>query len=148
MLTYGPHVSDYVTRHRGTGEGVVVAPQAVEPEVFGRNVSAQEVAVWREDHELGDSALVLFVGRLVEDKGVAVLSDAWRLVGGHDVMLGVVGEGGAGRREWGFGETSSSREGSIGRSSPSPTRPPTSWSFLRSQRAASSSRGASSATRR
>ena len=67
-------------------------------------MSAQEVAVWREDLELGDSALVLFVGRLVEDKGVAVLADAWRLVRGRAAVLCLVGDGDAGRREWGFGE--------------------------------------------
>jgi glycosyltransferase involved in cell wall biosynthesis len=104
IVTYGPHVSEYVTRHRGSEEGVVVAPQAVEPELFERSVSAQEVAVWREDHRLGDSALVLFVGRLVEDKGVAVLSDAWRLVRRNAALLGLVGDGDEGRREWGFGE--------------------------------------------
>jgi glycosyltransferase involved in cell wall biosynthesis len=104
IVTYGPHVSDYVVRYRGTGEQVVVAPQAVEPEIFGRHVSVHEVAAWREDHGLGDSALVLFVGRLVEDKGVAVLSDAWRLVRGRAAVLGLVGDDGAGRREWGFGE--------------------------------------------
>jgi glycosyltransferase involved in cell wall biosynthesis len=103
ILTYGPHVSDYIARYRGNPNGVVVAPQAVEPEVFGRSVSATEVAVWREDHRLGDRPLVLFVGRLVEDKGVAVLSDAWRLVRRDAAVLGIVGEN-DGAREWGFGE--------------------------------------------
>jgi glycosyltransferase involved in cell wall biosynthesis len=93
-----------VTRYRGSGEGVAVAPQAVEPELFGRSVSAQEVAAWREDLDLGDSALVLFVGRLVEDKGVAVLSDAWRSVGRRNAVLCLVGDVSAGGREWGFGE--------------------------------------------
>jgi glycosyltransferase involved in cell wall biosynthesis len=102
VLTYGSHVSDYVTSCRGNSNGVIVAPQAVEPEIFGRQVSATEVAVWREDHGLGDGSLVLFVGRLVEDKGVAVLSDAWRLIRGDDAVLGVVGES-DGAREWGFG---------------------------------------------
>jgi glycosyltransferase involved in cell wall biosynthesis len=103
IVTYGPHVSDYVTRFRGHADDVIVAPQAVEPEVFGRSVSATEVAVWREDFGLGDSPLVLFVGRLVEDKGVSVLSDAWRLVRGDEAVLGIVGEK-DGAREWGFGE--------------------------------------------
>jgi glycosyltransferase involved in cell wall biosynthesis len=103
VLTYGSHVSDYVTRYRGNSNGVIVAPQAVEPEIFGRQVSATEVAVWREDHGLGDGPLVLFVGRLVEDKGVAALSDAWRLVRKDAGVLGIVGES-DGTREWGFGE--------------------------------------------
>jgi glycosyltransferase involved in cell wall biosynthesis len=104
VLTYGPHVSDYVTRYRGNTNGVIVAPQAVEPEIFGRHVSVHEVSAWREDHGLGDGPLVLFVGRLVEDKGVAVLSDAWRLVRADHAVLGIVGES-DGAREWGFGES-------------------------------------------
>jgi glycosyltransferase involved in cell wall biosynthesis len=104
IVTYGPHVSGYVARYRGTGDGIVVAPQAVEPEIFGRHVSVHEVAAWREDNALGDALLVLFVGRLVEDKGVAVLSDAWRLLRGRTAVLGLVGDDVAGRREWGFGE--------------------------------------------
>jgi glycosyltransferase involved in cell wall biosynthesis len=104
VLTYGPHVSRYVARFRGSEQGVLVAPQAVEPELFGRPVPAQEVAAWRADLELGDSPLVLFVGRLVEDKGLAVLSDAWRLLADRGAALCLVGDGQAGRREWGFGE--------------------------------------------
>jgi glycosyltransferase involved in cell wall biosynthesis len=103
VLTYGPHVSRYVAGHRGSEHGVIVAPQAVEPELFGRSVSAQEVAAWRADLELGDSQLVLFVGRLVEEKGVAALSDAWREVRRGGARLCLVGEANSGAREWGFG---------------------------------------------
>jgi glycosyltransferase involved in cell wall biosynthesis len=104
VVTYGSHVSEYVARYRGSEQGVIVAPQVVEPDVFGRTVSVQEVAALREDLELGDAALVLFVGRLVEDKGVAVLSDAWRLVRHGASVLCLAGDGDEGRREWGFGE--------------------------------------------
>ena len=38
VLTYGPHVSRYVARYRGSEHGFV-APQAVEAEVFGREVT-------------------------------------------------------------------------------------------------------------
>jgi glycosyltransferase involved in cell wall biosynthesis len=104
VLTYGQHVSQYVARYRGSEQGVIAAPQAVEPELFGRPVPAQETAAWRADLGLGDSPLVLFVGRLVEDKGLAVLSDAWRLLADRDAVLCLAGNGQTGRREWGFGE--------------------------------------------
>jgi glycosyltransferase involved in cell wall biosynthesis len=101
VLTYGPHVSEYVERHRGTAEGVIVAPQAVEPEVFGRTVPAAEIAAWRADLGLGDVPLVLFVGRLVEEKGVGVLTEAWRRLGGNAALC-LVGDQTAGLN-WGFG---------------------------------------------
>jgi glycosyltransferase involved in cell wall biosynthesis len=94
VLTYGPHVSRYVTRHRGDDRGVIVAPQAVEQELFGRAVQDAEVAEWREQTGVGEGPLVLFVGRLVADKGVPVLLDAWRgLKERGDARLCLVGDG-------------------------------------------------------
>jgi glycosyltransferase involved in cell wall biosynthesis len=93
VLTYGPHVSRYVERYRGMKGNVIVAPQAVEPELFGRAVSTAETAAWRADVGIGDSRLVLFVGRLVEEKGVDVLAGAWLRLGRSDARLCLVGEG-------------------------------------------------------
>jgi glycosyltransferase involved in cell wall biosynthesis len=92
VITYGDHVSDYVERYRGENRNVFVAPQAVEPELFGRAVSAAEIASWRADLGLGDARLVLFVGRLVEAKGIRVLADAWRSAQRRDALLCLVGE--------------------------------------------------------
>ncbi|MBS1868128.1 MAG: glycosyltransferase family 4 protein [Actinobacteria bacterium] len=78
VVTYGEHVRSYVTRYRGHDDDVVIAPQSVEAELFGRPVEAQEVAAWRAEAELGEGPLVLYVGRLVEEKGVADLLAAWR----------------------------------------------------------------------
>jgi glycosyltransferase involved in cell wall biosynthesis len=71
---------------------VFVAPQSVEPELFGRSVSDSEVAAFREEHELGGGPLVLYVGRLVTEKGVAVLLDAWPMVSA-DATLVLIGDG-------------------------------------------------------
>jgi glycosyltransferase involved in cell wall biosynthesis len=78
VLTYGPHVSRYVARHRRSEQGVIAAPQAVEQELFARQVSPAEIAAWRSTLELPDGPVVLFVGRLVREKGVQVLLEAWR----------------------------------------------------------------------
>jgi glycosyltransferase involved in cell wall biosynthesis len=93
VLTYGPHVSEYVKSHRGEDGSVFVAPQAIEPEIFGRQVAAAETAAWRTDLGIGDARLVLFVGRLVEDKGVGVLADAWARAEHRGARLCLVGEG-------------------------------------------------------
>lgn len=73
VVTYGPHVSRYVRR-----EDAIVAPQSVEADLFGRPVAPEEIASWRAEHELFDGPLVLYVGRLVEEKGIDVLLTAWR----------------------------------------------------------------------
>ena len=77
VVTYGPHVTRYVEQFRPRGN-VFEAPQAVDPSVFGRPVSQAERA--RARARLGaepDAFLALFVGRLVPEKGVEVLLDAW-----------------------------------------------------------------------
>jgi glycosyltransferase involved in cell wall biosynthesis len=104
VLTYGPHVSRYVVRYRRHDRGVIVAPQAVEPEVFGRAVSAHEVAAWRADLDLGGGSLVLFVGRLVREKGIDVLAQAWRGLGNGDARLCVIGDGPQRPEETVFGD--------------------------------------------
>ena len=79
VTTYGPHVSRYVTRWRGSDAGVFEAPQAVDGAHFGRPVSTDERAAARDRAGAsGDDFLVLFVGRLEREKGLDVLLDAWR----------------------------------------------------------------------
>lgn len=78
VVTYGPHVSRFVAGIRGGDTNVFVAPQAVEPEVFAREASADESAAFRDRFGLGDGPLALYVGRFVAEKGVEVLLEAWR----------------------------------------------------------------------
>ncbi|HEX4806612.1 MAG TPA: glycosyltransferase family 4 protein [Conexibacter sp.] len=80
VVTYGEHVRRYVARHRGRDDDVVIAPQSVEVELFGRAVAPEEVAAWRDEHALPDGPLVLFAGRLVPEKGVEQLLAAWSLL--------------------------------------------------------------------
>ncbi|MEX0992883.1 MAG: glycosyltransferase family 4 protein [Solirubrobacterales bacterium] len=96
VLTYGPHVSRYVERHRDSDQGVFAAPQAVEPDVFGQTVTGIEIEELRAG--LGvptdGSPIVLFVGRLVPEKGVELLLRVWRrIAAGTDATLCLVGDG-------------------------------------------------------
>ncbi|MGN6187678.1 MAG: glycosyltransferase [Conexibacter sp.] len=98
VVTYGEHVRRYVARYRGRDDDVVIAPQSVEAELFGRAVGADEVAAWRTEIGLPDGPLVLYVGRLVEEKGIEALLDAWRAVvtapsAGPAPTLAVIGDG-------------------------------------------------------
>lgn len=93
VLTYGSHVSRYVAGYRGHDDDVTIAPQSVEAELFGRPVAAEEVAAWRAEHDLPDGPLVLFVGRLVPEKGVRELLAAWRELGDASASLAVIGDG-------------------------------------------------------
>jgi glycosyltransferase involved in cell wall biosynthesis len=77
VVTYGPHVTRYVEQFRSSGN-VFEAPQAVDPWLFGKPVSEAKRAVARERMGAADEGfLALFVGRLVPEKGVDVLLQAW-----------------------------------------------------------------------
>jgi glycosyltransferase involved in cell wall biosynthesis len=91
VVTYGEHVRRYVARYRGRDDDVVIAPQSVEAELFGRHVGEDEVADWRADAGLPDGPLILYLGRLVEEKGVEDLLVAWRTING--ATLAVIGDG-------------------------------------------------------
>lgn len=90
VVTYGPHASAYIARHRGRDDALV-APQSVEADPFGRTVGADERAAWRAQHELPNGPLVLYVGRLVHEKGLETLLAAWRDVDGATLVA--IGDG-------------------------------------------------------
>jgi glycosyltransferase involved in cell wall biosynthesis len=78
VIAYGEHVRRFVARTRGTTDGVFVAPQSVEPELFARPVTKAEIDAFRAHHSLPPGPGALFAGRLVPEKGIAVLLEAWR----------------------------------------------------------------------
>jgi glycosyltransferase involved in cell wall biosynthesis len=92
VIAYGEHVRRFVARIRGHDSDVFVAPQAVEAELFGRRVTAAETESFRHRHGLGDGPLVIYCGRFVEAKGIAVLSAAWRASRAPATLI-AVGEG-------------------------------------------------------
>lgn len=95
VATYGPHVSRYVERHRGSAAGVVVAPQAVDVDHFGAPVADADRAAARERAAgPGAELLVLFAGRLVREKGIETLVEAWRRAElGPGARLALAGDG-------------------------------------------------------
>jgi glycosyltransferase involved in cell wall biosynthesis len=95
VVAYGEHVRRFVASIRGRDDDVFVAPQSVEPELFARPVAAEDVAAFRAAHGLGNGPLALYVGRLVPEKGLEVLLEAWGRVlrAQPDATLVVVGDG-------------------------------------------------------
>ena len=62
VVAYGEHVRRFVAWIRGRDDDVFVAPQSVEPELFGRAVGADEIEAFRARHELGPARSSLYVG--------------------------------------------------------------------------------------
>ena len=94
VLTYGEHVSRYLHRYRAADRITLVAPQAVEADLFGRPVGDDEIAAWRAEAGLPPAGpLVLYVGRLVREKGIEVLLRAWGRLGMEGATLVLAGDG-------------------------------------------------------
>jgi glycosyltransferase involved in cell wall biosynthesis len=92
VIAYGEHVRGFVAGIRGRDDDVFVAPQSVEPELFTRSVPDEEIEGFRAAHELGTAPLVLYVGRLIEEKGVGVLLDAWQRLDSRATLV-LIGDG-------------------------------------------------------
>jgi glycosyltransferase involved in cell wall biosynthesis len=92
VVAYGEHVRRFVAGLRGRDSDVFIAPQTVEPELFGREVSAAEIEQFRTEHDLPPGPLVLYVGRLVAEKGVGVLLEAWPRVAAEATLV-LIGDG-------------------------------------------------------
>ena len=93
VVAYGEHVRRFVAGIRGRDDDVFVAPQSVEPELFGAVIPETEIAAFRARHSLDpERPIVLYAGRLVHEKGVDVLLAAWRSVK-SDATLVLIGDG-------------------------------------------------------
>jgi glycosyltransferase involved in cell wall biosynthesis len=95
VIAYGEHVRRFVARIRGRDDDIFIAPQSVEPELFGREISDEEVESFRARHGLeAAGALAIYVGRLVPEKGVGVLLDTWPSIHARcGATLVLVGDG-------------------------------------------------------
>jgi glycosyltransferase involved in cell wall biosynthesis len=96
VATYGPHVSAYVSGRRGTNRNVFEAPQAVSTQEFGQRIPPElrRHARMHAGAPPDGGFLALFAGRLVKEKGVGVLLDAWRRADlGGGAVLALAGDG-------------------------------------------------------
>jgi glycosyltransferase involved in cell wall biosynthesis len=92
LVAYGEHARRFAAARRGHDDDIFIAPQSVEPKLFGRGVSAEEVAAWRSELGLGSGPLVLYTGRLVVEKGIQVLAEAWPRLRAPATLV-VIGDG-------------------------------------------------------
>ncbi len=92
VIAYGEHVRRFVAGMRGRDGDVFIAPQTAEPDLFGRHVSGDELDRFRGRHGIGAGPIVLYVGRLVPEKGIPVLLEAWLRLS-PDATLVLIGDG-------------------------------------------------------
>ena len=89
VVTYGPHVSAYV-RARGAGN-VHVAPQAVDNAFWSAPTGPPALSDWPKEAD----TRFLFVGREAPEKGLSVLTAAWREAAAHRPGIALALAGGS-----------------------------------------------------
>jgi glycosyltransferase involved in cell wall biosynthesis len=77
VVTYGSHVSAAVVSKGVAPEAVTIVPQCVPNEHFGGPRPAAEIGRLRRSWGVGEGRVVLYVGRLVAEKGTDLLVDAF-----------------------------------------------------------------------
>jgi len=94
IVVYGEHVKRYLMSEGVPGERIFVAAHAVENEAYNRPVSEEEKQVLRQQLDIAPGKkIVLYLGRLVEEKGLPYLLEAFASLQRDDTVLVLVGTG-------------------------------------------------------
>jgi len=94
IVVYGEHVKRYLMSEGVPGERIFVAAHAVENEAYNCPVSEEEKQVLRQQLDIAPGKkIVLYLGRLVEEKGLPYLLEAFALLRRDDAALVLVGTG-------------------------------------------------------
>jgi glycosyltransferase involved in cell wall biosynthesis len=93
IVVYGEHVKRYLVSLNVAPEKIFVAAHAVDNSQYNRNISEGEKTALRERLGLVNQKIVLYLGRLEEEKGVEDLIQAFALLKADNAALVVVGDG-------------------------------------------------------
>ncbi|MGN6733528.1 MAG: glycosyltransferase family 4 protein [Candidatus Binatia bacterium] len=93
IVAYGEHVKRYLIGLKVAPEKIFVAPHAMDNSQYSGTISRDEKMTLRKRYSLVDQKLVLYLGRLEEEKGVEYLVQAFARLKNDNTALLIVGEG-------------------------------------------------------
>jgi glycosyltransferase involved in cell wall biosynthesis len=93
IVVYGEHVKRYLVSLNVAPEKIFVAAHAVDNSQYNRLVDGDEKVALRQRLGLENEKIVLYLGRLEEEKGVEYLINAFALLRTTNAALVVVGDG-------------------------------------------------------
>lgn len=94
IVTYGPHIDEYLVGEGVERKRLFTTKHAVENADYWREVAEEEKAALRQKLNLNsDQKICLYVGRIVHEKGLNYLVDAFAQLKREDVTLVMVGSG-------------------------------------------------------
>ena len=94
VVTYGEHVKQYLSSEGVEPSRVFVASHAVDNDLYSRDIPEAEKKSLRRELSLDPgSTVILFMGRLEEEKGLPYLVDAFAELDKQDAVLVLAGTG-------------------------------------------------------
>jgi len=93
IVVYGDHVKRYLVSEGVPAERIYSAHHAVDNAAYDRVVPEVERLALRERLSAGDHRIVLYLGRLEENKGLDYLIEAFAAVQDRQALLVLAGEG-------------------------------------------------------
>lgn len=93
IVVYGSHIKKYLVELGVPPQKISIAWQVQDNAIFARPVSEEQKSEKKRELGIKTTRLILFVGRLVEQKGIRILLEAYRLLENRDVSLLIIGRG-------------------------------------------------------
>ena len=93
IIVYGRHVKKYLTSLGIPSEKIAVAWQVQDNRKFEKLVTENQKEAKKKELGIKTTRVILYVGRLVEQKGIRLLLEAFKSLGNSDVSLALVGRG-------------------------------------------------------
>jgi len=94
IVVYGGHGKKFLIEKGINSEKIFIAWQTVDNELYGREIKEEEILAVRKRFEIPeDKKIVLYVGRLVELKGIEYLLEALNILDKDKFLFIAVGDG-------------------------------------------------------
>ncbi len=96
VVASGEHVKSYLVSEGVGAEHIFSCDEATDNELYNQPVAAERVAALRRQLAVhGDDKIILFIGRIEEEKGLPYLIDAFAGLRRRDAVLVIAGKGNA-----------------------------------------------------
>lgn len=96
VVASGEHVKSYLVSEGVAGDRIFNCGEATDNELYNQPVAAERVATLRSQLGVnGGDKIILFIGRLEEEKGLPYLIDAFAALRRNDAVLVIAGKGNA-----------------------------------------------------
>lgn len=93
IVVYGSHVKRYLVSLGIPAEKIAIGWQVQDNAKFERIATEEEKRSLREALGIRTRRVILFIGRLVDQKGIRLLIQAFRSIGSDDISLLLIGRG-------------------------------------------------------